>query len=335
MGGGNVWYSSAPRETVVRRYKWKPLPRITRRIKVATAENAPRPRPVVILDIDDTLVSTAIFDGTVSTSVTWVPRLWGDDGVYEHEVRASVDDQGRNARFFDWRKDPAGARNGGYDGVIVGRGFGAFVRRGVVDAIAELHRHFTLAIFSMGTRNYIESVVTALDPTGTVFGGRVMTRENAPEAHKFVPPEWCDPGSAVVIDDSAGAWPEEVTVMVVRRIMPPSAESRTDATFPMLVDHLTTSLESYLEQRRDTATKALTFAECCGFCLRNCGWFVPSHGRFTEREFVDSPRPGDAEEYVILIDGSDDDPWNLTVESASVVLSERRCASKYFPLVVS
>jgi FCP1-like phosphatase family protein len=63
-------------------------------------------------------------------------------------------------------------------------------------------------VYTMGTRAYAEEVCAAIDPEGTIFGGRLLSRDESgsltqKSLQRLFP---CDTSMVVIIDDRADVW---------------------------------------------------------------------------------------------------------------------------------
>lgn len=63
-------------------------------------------------------------------------------------------------------------------------------------------------VYTMGTRAYAEEVCAAIDPDGTIFGGRLLSRDESgsltqKSLQRLFP---CDTSMVVIIDDRADVW---------------------------------------------------------------------------------------------------------------------------------
>jgi FCP1-like phosphatase family protein len=67
---------------------------------------------------------------------------------------------------------------------------------------------YEMHVYTMGTRAYAEEVCAAIDPDGTVFGGRLLSRDESgsltqKSLQRLFP---CDTSMVVIIDDRADVW---------------------------------------------------------------------------------------------------------------------------------
>ena len=60
-------------------------------------------------------------------------------------------------------------------------------RPGLPKFMEEMSRIYEMHVYTMGTRNYAEAIVKAVDPDGKYFGGRIVSRdENGSEFYQTV-----------------------------------------------------------------------------------------------------------------------------------------------------
>lgn len=67
---------------------------------------------------------------------------------------------------------------------------------------------YEMHVYTMGTRAYAEEVCAAIDPDGTIFGGRLLSRDETgsltqKSLQRLFP---CDTSMVVIIDDRADVW---------------------------------------------------------------------------------------------------------------------------------
>lgn len=67
---------------------------------------------------------------------------------------------------------------------------------------------YEMHVYTMGTRAYAEEVCAAIDPDGTIFGGRLLSRDESgsltqKSLQRLFP---CDTSMVVIIDDRADVW---------------------------------------------------------------------------------------------------------------------------------
>ena len=87
---------------------------------------------------------------------------------------------------------------------ILGSFFVAVLRPGILEFMNKLKATFRLAVCSTGARPYVAQIVSALDPDCSLFGDRILDREDlGPLGSKFVPLHW---GEGIAIDDQPHVW---------------------------------------------------------------------------------------------------------------------------------
>ncbi|KAI9033232.1 HAD-like domain-containing protein [Hyaloraphidium curvatum] len=74
--------------------------------------------------------------------------------------------------------------------------------------LQQVRKMYELHIYTMGTRSYADAVAKALDPEGTLFGGRVLSRdESGSFLHKSLSRLFpYEQSMVVVVDDRADVW---------------------------------------------------------------------------------------------------------------------------------
>jgi len=98
------------------------------------------------------------------------------------------------------------AQASGYDTVVSGRML-VYVRPGLRQILQNLTKRFDLGVCSYGERDYVNFIVGALDPDGTLFGNRILSREDfANSCGKYVPETWARDGWWVAVDNTTEAW---------------------------------------------------------------------------------------------------------------------------------
>ncbi|TFK70427.1 hypothetical protein BDN72DRAFT_887951 [Pluteus cervinus] len=74
--------------------------------------------------------------------------------------------------------------------------------------LKNMAKKYEMHIYTMGTRSYAEEVCTMIDPEGTIFAGRILTRDesgnlNTKSIQRLFP---CDTSMVVIIDDRSDVW---------------------------------------------------------------------------------------------------------------------------------
>jgi hypothetical protein len=154
--------------------------------------------------------------------------------------------------------------------VIEAEGCRSFVRPCLRSTLQRLCTRVDLAVFSMGIRSYVESIIHALDPDGLLFGDRILTREDA-NPHKYIPERWGTSETVVVVDDSPDAWPQTTSVLAVQRYW----GGDDDCVMVSVVSHLEASLRVY----ESGEEPAMSFSDCCWMIAGEPPNFSMTHGR--------------------------------------------------------
>ncbi|KAF9486425.1 hypothetical protein BDN70DRAFT_869968 [Pholiota conissans] len=81
-------------------------------------------------------------------------------------------------------------------------------RPGWKEFLRETATQYEMHVYTMGTRAYAEEVCAAIDPDGSIFGGRVLSRDESgsltqKSLQRLFP---CDTSMVVIIDDRADVW---------------------------------------------------------------------------------------------------------------------------------
>lgn len=81
-------------------------------------------------------------------------------------------------------------------------------RPGLKQFLADLSTKYEMHVYTMGTRSYAESVCRLVDPDGTIFGARILSRdENGSIIQKSLKKLFpMDTSMVVIIDDRADVW---------------------------------------------------------------------------------------------------------------------------------
>ncbi|KAJ3035111.1 Carboxy-terminal domain (CTD) phosphatase [Rhizophlyctis rosea] len=113
-----------------------------------------------------------------------------------------------------WRNDPS---NRNHDAVTDVKSFilpdsptqyHLKLRPGTREFLKELSDLFELHVYTMGTRKYAEQVVAIMDPKGSFFGGRILTRDES-GSHLIKSPARLFPANqsmVVAVDDRPDVW---------------------------------------------------------------------------------------------------------------------------------
>ncbi|KAJ6601302.1 hypothetical protein DFH09DRAFT_1257841 [Mycena vulgaris] len=81
-------------------------------------------------------------------------------------------------------------------------------RPGWQEFLEDMANKYQMHVYTMGTRAYAEQVCALIDPTGKVFGGRLLSRDESgsltqKSLQRLFP---CDTSMVVIIDDRADVW---------------------------------------------------------------------------------------------------------------------------------
>ncbi|KAF7720872.1 Carboxy-terminal domain (CTD) phosphatase [Apophysomyces ossiformis] len=82
------------------------------------------------------------------------------------------------------------------------------LRPGLHEFLREISKIFELHIYTMGTRHYAEAVAREIDPEGTIFRERILSRDESgsmtqKKLQRLFP---CDTSMVVVLDDRSDVW---------------------------------------------------------------------------------------------------------------------------------
>ncbi|KAI8976449.1 hypothetical protein BDB01DRAFT_853091 [Pilobolus umbonatus] len=82
------------------------------------------------------------------------------------------------------------------------------LRPGLIKFLDEVDKMYELHIYTMGTREYASAVANELDPEGTLFKERILSRDESgsvtqKKLHRLFP---CDTSMVVVLDDRSDVW---------------------------------------------------------------------------------------------------------------------------------
>ncbi|KAL0575242.1 CTD phosphatase Fcp1 [Marasmius crinis-equi] len=82
------------------------------------------------------------------------------------------------------------------------------IRPGWKEFLKETAAKYEMHVYTMGTRAYAEQVCAAIDPDGSIFGGRLLSRDESgsltqKSLQRLFP---CDTSMVVIIDDRADVW---------------------------------------------------------------------------------------------------------------------------------
>jgi hypothetical protein len=161
-------------------------------------------RPVLVFDMDETLIHTVTVLEECDTECQEYTALLSEDASYKHRRLSSY------SLTSSITVDPKTGMQTIKAGVLT-----VVIRPGVIDLLHKLNDHFLLCLSSKGTRGYVAAIVSTIDPTGELFGTRIIDRSDivAPRTHKWIPMSWGSDG--IAIDDQPTWWePSEVVVPI-------------------------------------------------------------------------------------------------------------------------
>jgi hypothetical protein len=99
--------------------------------------------------------------------------------------------------------------------------FVAQPRPGLRRFIREVARDFDLAICSLGSDEYVESIVHKLDNDKCLFGNRVLARSSFPDQTKRLPEDWYNKWELIIIlDDQPAKWEDARRECWIYEIVP-------------------------------------------------------------------------------------------------------------------
>ncbi|KAF8081233.1 hypothetical protein N665_0899s0019 [Sinapis alba] len=103
--------------------------------------------------------------------------------------------------------------------------------------LKETNEMFTMYVYTMGSRGYVNEILKVIDPVTTYFGYRVITRDESPNV-KTLGLVLADERGIVIVDDSPDVWPGHKSNLVEisrykyfrmsRRESKPHSEEKTD-----------------------------------------------------------------------------------------------------------
>jgi hypothetical protein len=114
--------------------------------------------------------------------------------------------------------------------LIIGTDYCAVVRPGATGFVSEMTKYFDLALCSTEDRDYVADVLGILDPTGTVFGNRVLDKQDLCGTTKRVPISWGGVRNAIVVANDANGWESDAMVFDIRTFIAETSSHR----FPTL-----------------------------------------------------------------------------------------------------
>ncbi|KAF5384884.1 hypothetical protein D9615_001109 [Tricholomella constricta] len=202
------------------------------RIERETAENLLKSRKLsLIVDLDQTIVHATV-DPTVGEWITegeeWEARQASkassskpsDDS--DDDTPSDSDDECnpnwealKDVKKFRLGPESFGSSRGSQKGkgknkLIENEGCMYYIkpRPGWKEFLRETATKYEMHVYTMGTRAYAEEVCAAIDPDGSIFGGRLLSRDESgsltqKSLQRLFP---CDTSMVVIIDDRADVW---------------------------------------------------------------------------------------------------------------------------------
>lgn len=176
------------------------------RLEAQTTERLQKDRKLsLIVDLDQTIIQATV-DPTVGDwtadpsnpnheALSDVVKFQlAHDGTQIKSAPASGDDPSSSARADGQQQQ--------------GTWYYLKPRPGLPGFLEEANKKYEMHIYTMGTRSYAECVCEAIDPKGTYFGGRILTRDESgsltqKSLNRLFP---CDTSMVVIIDDRADVW---------------------------------------------------------------------------------------------------------------------------------
>ncbi|KAJ7492115.1 hypothetical protein FB451DRAFT_1077957 [Mycena latifolia] len=194
------------------------------RLEKETAEDLLKSRKLsLIVDLDQTIVHATV-DPTVgewrSEGTAWKARQALK--VKKTESEDSNNSEGEDECNPNWEalEDVGEFRlgpetfgmpsNKGKNKMIENDGPVYYIKRrpGWQEFLEDMATKYQMHVYTMGTRAYAEQVCALIDPTGKVFGGRLLSRDESgsltqKSLQRLFP---CDTSMVVIIDDRADVW---------------------------------------------------------------------------------------------------------------------------------
>ncbi|KAG2196900.1 hypothetical protein INT47_005124 [Mucor saturninus] len=99
------------------------------------------------------------------------------------------------------------------------------LRPGLDEFLNEVEKLYELHIYTMGTRDYAEAVAKEIDPKGTIFKERILSRDESgsvtqKKLQRLFP---CDTSMVVVLDDRSDVWSFSPNLIRIKPFTPDSA----------------------------------------------------------------------------------------------------------------
>lgn len=164
------------------------------RIERETAKHLLKSRKLsLIVDLDQTIVHATV-DPTVGDWITegeaWEARQPNDDPEDECNPNWEALKDVKQFRLGPESFGPPRAQKGkGKNKLVENEGCMYYIkpRPGWKEFLREAATKYEMHVYTMGTRAYAEEVCAAIDPDGSIFGGRLLSRdESGSEFRRFV-----------------------------------------------------------------------------------------------------------------------------------------------------
>ncbi|KAJ7634451.1 hypothetical protein FB45DRAFT_829675 [Roridomyces roridus] len=186
------------------------------RLEKETADELLNSRKLsLIVDLDQTIVHATV-DPTVgewrAEGAAWKARQAAkpeDDTEPDEECNPNweaLEDVGE----FRLAPETFGMSGKGKSKMMENDGPVYYIKRrpGWKEFLDDMATKYQMHVYTMGTRAYAEQVCALIDPTGSVFGGRLLSRDESgsltqKSLQRLFP---CDTSMVVIIDDRADVW---------------------------------------------------------------------------------------------------------------------------------
>lgn len=168
------------------------------RLEAQTTERLQQSRKLsLIVDLDQTIIQATV-DPTVGE---WI----ADTSNPNHSALSDVVKFQLAADGTQIKTAPSSSTSSREDN---GTWYYLKPRPGLTEFLEEANKKYEMHVYTMGTRSYAECVCEAIDPKGTYFGGRILTRDESgsltqKSLNRLFP---CDTSMVVIIDDRADVW---------------------------------------------------------------------------------------------------------------------------------
>ncbi|KAF7359453.1 RNA polymerase II subunit A C-terminal domain phosphatase [Mycena sanguinolenta] len=192
------------------------------RLEKETAEDLLRARKLsLIVDLDQTIVHATV-DPTVgewrAEGAAWKARQTAKNNKSDAQDDDSDSSESEDECNPNWEalEDVGEFRLGAESfGLPAGkskkqdaRERGSYVLHQAQAFLDDMATKYQMHVYTMGTRAYAEQVCALIDPTGRVFGGRLLSRDESgsltqKSLQRLFP---CDTSMVVIIDDRADVW---------------------------------------------------------------------------------------------------------------------------------